>query len=157
MGLCGELLADALGRTLEEAAFVFAERCEAPPPYAGALLQARLAYEGCGAEQGELVLTAPRTLATTLAANLLGEEDGSPEAERRQGDALGELLNMIAGAVVFDLFGPDARCALGLPRVAEVDAAEGERVPGEASAAATLVEEQGRRIDLAVRLGERRP
>jgi hypothetical protein len=142
-----ELLARALGSTLEEAAFVFTEAGSPPPPFDGKVLEARITYQG--PRTGELRLTTGRGMASTLAANLLGEEEGE-EVERRGADAIGELLNMLVGSLVVELFGDDTRCRLGVPRVEE-------REPGayladlkNADCAAHLVDEEGRRNDLSL-------
>ena len=105
-----EILARTLGQVLEEAAFVFGEATDDPPPLCGPVLQARLAYDGD--HQGELVLAAPHELAATLAANLLGEEEGGAAMTGDDADAVGELLNMIAGSLLVELHGPEARCSL---------------------------------------------
>ena len=141
------LLAQSLARTLEEAAFVFAESTDDPPPFEGDVIEARLAYSG--GHTGELVLASPRDLAATLAANLLGEDEGGASVTGDDLDALGELLNMLAGALVAELFGPEAGCKLGLPHVRSVSAEEHARELAAARAVATLVEEEGRRIDLS--------
>ncbi|HEY7726017.1 MAG TPA: chemotaxis protein CheX, partial [Anaeromyxobacteraceae bacterium] len=91
------LLAETLGATLEEAAFVFTQPEESPPPFAARVLEARIGFSGPSA--GELRLVADPSLARTLAANLLGEEEGAG-LEARAPDALGELLNMVIGALV---------------------------------------------------------
>lgn len=145
--LSGEYLAELLGRTLEEAAFVFAEPADGDGVMDETLLEARLAY--AGPHQGELVLTAPRSFAATLAANLLGEDEGGTAATGDDEDALGELLNMIAGALVDEIFPPGDRCLLGLPRVGRAAPLAHARALASAHASATLVDEQGRRIDLA--------
>lgn len=142
-----ELLGDVLGRTLEEAAFVFAEARPRPPPHAGALVEARLAY--AGPHRGELVLAAPVSLAATIAANLLGEDEGGAETTGDDEDAVGELLNMVAGALVVELFGAGAATRLGLPRVRRVSPEDHDRALRAATAVATLVEEEGRRVDLS--------
>lgn len=137
-----ELLVETLCETLEEAAFVFAEPDPAPLPFTGKILEARIRYEG--PQAGELQLLAGRELATTVAANLLGEEEGEA-ALQRSADALGELLNMMVGSFVVRLFGHEARCRLGLPVVREVAAAA---LPAAGPCAAQVVDEEGRRIDL---------
>jgi CheY-specific phosphatase CheX len=146
-----EALARALGQVLEEAAFVFAEATDDPPPLTGAVLQAKLSYHGDHA--GELTLAAPGELASTLAANLLGEDEGGAETTGDDEDAVGELLNMVAGVLLSELHGPEARCVLGLPRVRRVAAAEHDAAVAQADAVASLVEEGGRRIDLSARFG----
>ncbi|GEJ59227.1 chemotaxis protein CheX [Anaeromyxobacter diazotrophicus] len=145
-----EILARTLSQVLEEAAFLFAERSEEPPPLAGAVLQARLSF--MGDHEGELVLAAPLDLCATLAANLLGEDEGGAATTGDDEDAVGELLNMVAGALLVELFGPEAKCLLGLPRVERVAPAQHEGELAHADAVATLVEEEGRRIDLSARL-----
>jgi hypothetical protein len=143
-----ELLAQTLVSTLEEAAFVFAERGSDPPPFAAPqLLEARIRYRGPSA--GELRLVAEPGLAGTLAANLLGEDEGGDLAARAP-DALGEILNMVIGRLVVQLFGESAPCRLGTPRVREVGAAEHAGLLAGAACSASLVEEEGRRIDLAL-------
>ena len=146
-----EILARTLGQVLEEAAFVFAEATDDPPPLAGPVLQARLAYGG--EHRGELVLAAPHELAATLAANLLGEDEGGAAMTGDDEDAVGELLNMIAGTLLVELHGPEARCSLGLPRVALVPADQHERELAQADVVASVLEEEGRRIDLSARFG----
>ncbi len=143
-----ELLATILGSTLEEAAFVFAEVAERPPPFPGDVIEARLAYSG--SHDGELLLAASPELAATLAANLLGEEEGGAGVTGDDFDAMGELLNMLAGTLAVEMFGPDQRCKLGLPRVERVTAERHLASLSAASAAAVLQEEEGRRIDLSV-------
>jgi len=145
--LSPEVLGDVLARTLEEAAFVFAESTVAPPPHDDALVEARLAY--VGAHRGELALAAPASLAATFAANLLGEDEGGAETTGDDEDAVGEILNMVAGALVVELFGADAPTRLGVPRVRRISAEEHARALRGAAAVATLVEEEGRRVDLS--------
>jgi hypothetical protein len=65
------------------------------------------------------------------------------------------LDHLAAGALVADLFGEGAHCLLGLPRVRQATAAEDARTLTSAVAAAMMVEEEGRRIDLAARRGPR--
>jgi hypothetical protein len=140
-----ELLGETLGITLEEAAFVFAEPEARPPPFPGTVLEARIGYQG--PNSGELRLLADARLAATLAANLLGEDEGEGTAGRA-GDAVGELLNMIVGAWVVRLFGPETRCRLGVPAVRELGPAEAGSGPAGATCGAHLLAEEGRRIDL---------
>lgn len=142
------LLGEVLARTLEEAAFAFAEASPDLPALAGALLEARLRYVGRHA--GELRLVAPERTAAALAASVLGEDGGSLPATIDVRDALGELLNMVAGAVAVELFGRDARCVLGLPQVERTTAEEHERRLGTAAAAVRIQEEGGGRLDLCL-------
>ncbi len=142
-----ELLAESLGTMLEEAAFIFTEPQAEPPPFSGKAVEALIGYQG--PHRGELRLVADASLAATLAANLLGEDEG--DATRgKAGDAIGELLNMFVGVWVVKLFGEQNRCKLGVPRVRELGAAEAAAFPPGATCAAHLVEEEGRRIDVSL-------
>jgi len=143
-----ELLSAVLRRTLEEAAFVFAEPGGEAAARGEPLVEARLAYSA--AHEGELALAAPLSLAETFARNLLGEEEGSPVAPSTSEDAVGELLNMVAGALAVELFGDARPCRLGLPRVRRLTADRHRLGLASAAAAVTLVEEGGRAIHLAL-------
>ena len=125
---------------------MIAEPQEAPPRFSGRVLEARMSFQGPRA--GELRLVTGAELASTVAANLLGEDEGT-DAAARATDALGELLNMIVGTFVVELFGDTTPCKLGLPRVREIGPADGEAEP-TAACTAHLVEEAGRRIDLSL-------
>lgn len=146
--LSTHLLGDVLGRVLEEAAFVFTEPGAQSSPE-GPLLQAQLRYVGRHA--GELCLVANERFAGAMAASILGEEEGGAELTGDDRDALGEVLNMVAGVLAVELFGPDSRCALGLPVVERVEAEAHRGALARADAVATLVEEGGQRITLSAR------
>jgi len=108
-----EMLAGATCRVLEEATFLFAEPVEDPVP-AKAELTAQLTL---GAPLvGWIRIEAPRAFAASVAANLLGCEPGDAEAEEKAGDALGELLNIVAGVLAGDLL-KGQPCRLGAPLI----------------------------------------
>ncbi|HUK66226.1 MAG TPA: chemotaxis protein CheX [Anaeromyxobacteraceae bacterium] len=148
--LSRELLVEVLSQTLEEAAFVFAEAAAVEPDLTGSVIEARLAFSG--PQEGELLLACSEDLAGTLAANLLGEDEGGASVVGDDEDALGEMLNMMAGSLVVSLFGHEVPCRLGLPRVRTVSGVEHESNLAAADAAARLLDEEGRRIDLCARL-----
>ena len=76
----GDLTAERLGElaaeTLEEAAFVFAEPADAPPPFRGTVLEARLALRGTGAG---------RARAASLAGLRAGARREPPRLRARAG------------------------------------------------------------------------
>ncbi|HVP37986.1 MAG TPA: chemotaxis protein CheX [Candidatus Saccharimonadales bacterium] len=143
-----ELLARVVGQTLEEAAFVFTEATDAPPSYPGVVLEARMQYAGPG--RGEVRLAASPEVAVDLAANLLGEDPASPEAQERQADAVAELLNICCGALAREVFGPVEVCELSVPEVRRLAAAEFEDQAGRATCRVSLLTEEGGRLDAAV-------
>jgi hypothetical protein len=140
-----ERLAEMVARTLEDAAFVFTEPADPSATFGAPVLEARLEFEG--PTRGELALTTTRAVARGLAANLLGLEPGDRDIEVRAGDALGEIVNMLAGAVVLELFGPAAQTRIGVPAVRELAGAPG---PGSGTTV-SLATEDGDRLDAAVR------
>ena len=141
------LLESILSRTIEEAAYVYFEPPEALPELEGPVVEATLRYAGDHA--GELRLAVSEDFASTLAANMLGEEEGGASVTGDDEDAVGELLNMIAGAVALEAFGRHGRVALGLPRVERVSTAAHRRTLAQAGTAVSLVDGDGRRIDLS--------
>ena len=144
-----EALARSVVRTLEEAAFVFAGLAESsPPPFSGTVLEARLAF--WGGEAGELTIATDNRLAAELAANLLGEDAEDPEVANRGHEALGELVNMVAGALVVDLYGERSVCRLGVPAIRTVDAARYRRENQVAPGSVVLITEEGRRLDVSL-------
>jgi hypothetical protein len=147
-----ELLAQTLGSALEEAAFVFAEDTGEPPPFEGRVIEARLSFKG--PKEGELVLAVAPGFASMVAANLLGEDEGGAEATGDDSDAVGELLNMIVGTFVVELFG-EAPCRLGLPKVSQVSGKDHHGTIAAADAASTMVDEDGNRIDLSLKMAGR--
>jgi len=57
---------------------------------------------------------------------------------------------MIAGSLAAELFGHDAGCKLGLPKVARVAPEKHHQEIAGADAVASVVDEEGRRVDLSV-------
>jgi hypothetical protein len=129
---------------LADAAFVFAAPAEEVPEFDGAVLEASLRWTG--PEPGEVRLAVSPSFAAELAANLLGEDAPCPD---RAADAVGELLNMAAGALVRERFGPRAGCALEPPRVRSTTPGEHAARLAAATARATLLDDGGNRVDVA--------
>ena len=120
-------LAAAARRVLEDAAFVFTEEVAAPADESAwpqTVSQTHLPFDGpvCG----RFMLAASARLGETLAAEMLGAEPGSPEAAEQAEDALREVLNMIAGVTLEQVFG-DQPWELSVPEVRRVSPAEHQR------------------------------
>jgi two-component system chemotaxis response regulator CheY len=98
-------LVAAARRVLEDAAFVFTEEADAPADasaWPATLSQASLTF--VGPVSGRFMLAASSRLGETLAAEMLGAEPDSPGAAEQADDALRELLNMITGATLAQVF-----------------------------------------------------
>ena len=100
---------------LEEAAFIFAEPAEDDAPLESPTIRAHLDFHG--PRGGRLLLNASPEFAVLLAANLLGVEPDEPDALARRQGAVGEILNMIAGALMETLFGDEVTVHLGIPEI----------------------------------------
>lgn len=114
-----ELVEETARRTLEEAAFVFADSAD---PEAGApLADVAVAIDFAGPTRGRIVLASTKDLAVEVAANMLGGDPDDPEAAAAASAALAEILNIFAGTLVRELFGPSAVCHLGIPSPVPVE------------------------------------
>jgi CheY-specific phosphatase CheX len=91
----------------------------------------------------ELCVCVQDKLGDMLAANLLGTESETGEARAAATDAVGELANILAGALAVDLFGKDVVCQIGIPMVAtETGRAASDRL-AKATCRANLLTEEG--------------
>ena len=143
-----ESLARSVIALLADAAFVFAEPTAAPLPASENPLVARLAMEH--GETWELCVCVQDKLGQMLAANLLGTESDTGEARAAAADAVGELANILAGALAVELFGKDVVCRIGIPVVA----VEGGRAVAarlaQSSCRANLLTEEGYALAVAL-------
>jgi CheY-specific phosphatase CheX len=145
-------LAAAARRVLEDAAFVFAEEVAAPvdeSAWPATVSQTQLAFDGpvCG----RFLLVASARLGETLAAAMLGSEPGSPEAAEQAQDVLREVLNMIAGVTLEQVF-DDQIWELGAAEVSSVSLAEHRASRPGAAAWVHLETEDADSLELAVYL-----
>jgi hypothetical protein len=109
-----ELLLEALAEALETMAFISPEPAVAglTPPTESECLSIR--WSGGGG--GELQLATTRRFGELLAANILALEPGTPEAAQRAADALKELCNITAGALLARMSDtPEDALKMGLP------------------------------------------
>jgi hypothetical protein len=131
-------------KILEETAFVWTDLATLPVDWGSEALAARLEFSGPGRGWVELVTT--QRLARTIAANMLGLDDGEVEPGAPE-QAAGELLNILAGALVVQVFGSQEVCSLGIPEVRRVAA---PAPPPGATTATTLLSEEGEPFELAI-------
>ncbi len=143
-----ESLARAVSALLADAAFVFAEPTSESLPSDESALVARLTMEH--GETWELCVCVQDKLGKVLAANLLGTESESGEARAAAADAVGELANILAGALAVELFGKDVVCHIGIPAVV----VESERTAAARLAQSTcrtnLLTEEGYALAVAI-------
>ena len=143
--MTSERLNAAVTELLESAVFVFAEPIEVEPWDEPTVWCARLELEH--GKRVQMSLCAPKELALILAANLLGLEPDSAEAQESLGDAVGEMANMLAGVVAVDLFGKDVVCRIGVPTITRGSGANHDAFAAKAFCRSSLKTEEGHRID----------
>jgi chemotaxis protein CheY-P-specific phosphatase CheC len=150
--MTSERLSAVVTELLESAVFVFAEPVEIKPWDDSTVWCARLDLEH--GKKFQMSLCAPKELALTLAANLLGLEPDSAEAQESLGDAVGEMANMLAGTVAVELFGKDVVCRIGVPKVTQGSGTDHDAFAAKAVCRSSLLTEEGHRIDACLFEGE---
>jgi CheY-specific phosphatase CheX len=112
-------------QVLEEASFVFVEPAAEPidgRSWPGPVVRVQLPFNG--PVRGRFMLVASSGMGGTLAAGMLGAELGEPEADAKAEDALGEVLNMMAGMALEQALGAGTLWDLGVPEVRRMSPAE---------------------------------
>jgi CheY-specific phosphatase CheX len=143
-----ETLSEVAAQVLEDVAFVFTEPAQAASPWSGGAIEATLAFSG--PEQGALFVRASPGLAALFAANMLGIEIDDPEVTERAKDAVGEMLNVVAGSLVARVFGTSALVHLGVPQVR----ASTEPDPTLSPFSVALMTDEGERLELQILAGD---
>ena len=103
---------------LESAAFLFPEQIEDEDIETLDLKDmdgVKLTFSG--AEEGCVYLWATIGFKAILAANMLGVDESDPKAEAKSADAFKEILNIIVGSWVTEVWGDDTIHQLGLPQL----------------------------------------
>jgi hypothetical protein len=150
--MTSERLSAVVTELLESAVFVFAEPVEIQPWGDPTVWCARLDLEH--GKKFQMSLCVPKELALTLAANLLGLEPDSAEAQESLGDAVGEMANMLAGVVAVELFGKDVVSRIGVPKITQAAGADHDAFAAKAVCRSSLLTEEGQRVDSCLFEGE---
>ncbi len=127
------LVNDVLG----ELAFMITDASESETLSCEVWVTGEVRYRG--PQSGALHCWCSRPFGAQLAANLLGIEAGSPDAQLAAEDALRELLNVLCGQLVTRWFGSGAVFNLSIPKTRETN--ESPRAfgrPGDQSYAITI-------------------
>jgi hypothetical protein len=146
-----EKLTDLVATILADATFMFVEPVEGNAPQESDALCACLVLGQD--ETVELVLRAAPGLGPTLAANLLGTEPDSDEARAAASDAVGELANMLAGAVAVEVFGHEMICHISIPEVALEVGQSVAPAPEPDACRTVLLTEDGHCLSVVLRIG----
>ncbi|MBN1344757.1 MAG: chemotaxis protein CheX [Phycisphaerae bacterium] len=103
---------------LSDMAFMFVAEPDETAPAAKFTLKTRIGYSG--PKSGTLELRCGGRFAAALAANLLGVEPNDSAADQGRLDALKELMNVVCGNFVTELYGADDLFELTIPEVTPV-------------------------------------
>lgn len=117
-----EALSKVAVRILEEAAFLFSDDL-APadrPGHEWQPIGTSLSYEG-SKDSGTVQVWAEPAMVRSLASNMLGLNEDDPESSTHIADALKELLNMVLGNVLTEVWGTEPVFHLGIPTLLDGD------------------------------------
>jgi CheY-specific phosphatase CheX len=141
-----EALMEVTAQMLEDAAFIFSEPMEGCGPFEGEAMEAKIGFEG--PRKGMIVLIFDKSLASVFAANFLGVEPDDLEAMGKGRDAAGEMLNIIAGALMERIFGDEIVVNLGIPEVQYLENPHNENVNYEDCIKVSFMTDEDQRIDV---------
>jgi CheY-specific phosphatase CheX len=109
-----------IARVLEDAAFIFSDELETAANPADAPWTAEgVSLKFSGERTGCFRLWADDGFANLLAENMLGLDVADEQAQEKKIDALKEMVNIIVGNSLTELFGTAAVFELGIPQRAE--------------------------------------
>jgi chemotaxis protein CheY-P-specific phosphatase CheC len=108
--------AEVIGRIIGEAAFMFIDPIDAkdrPVSEEWKVQGVRLSFNGD--VSGEFRFWAPVSLSREIAVNMLGVDQSEPLPDEKLQDALKEIVNIIVGNFLTDMYGDGVAATLGLP------------------------------------------
>jgi hypothetical protein len=112
-------LREIFSDTLANLAFMFVDDEQVDPDPHEDWFQTTIRYKGPGS--GQLGLICPRSFTTALAANLLGVNPEDRQANSKAIDAVKELMNILCGQLVTQVYGSDVLFNLSIPRCRLLD------------------------------------
>ena len=126
---------------LERFAFMFAEAPEGKTDeWHGEYFHATITFDGPG--KGAVSITAPAPLCKEIAANVLGELDADEIAPEIAADAVKELLNVICGELVAELYGTKEVINLSVPSLEITDKGKWCELAADDGVIKVMIEEQ---------------
>lgn len=134
---------------LSDAAFVFAEPSPGFVAKGDSLYLAKIELNS--GERWDLLVLSDEELARSLAANLLGIEEESEDAQTSSSAALAEWANMVAGSVAAEWHLGQTPCRIGIPVVTREPVPAAVACLDRAVRCANLVTEHGQHLAIALR------
>ncbi len=130
---------------LSDMAFIFVADPDDGVSLGEYTLQVRVSYKG--PQNGILQLRCDGRFAAVVAANLLGVDEEDSAAEQGRLDALKELMNVVCGNLVTELYGTEGLFELTIPEVTAILPGE-EQERAEGAEAHVFVAEGGLPVEL---------
>ena len=125
-----------VGNVLGDMAFLVSDDDGAACDHDGTWLTGAIRYRG--PMNGRIKCWFTAQLAAELAANLLGLEPNSAQAQQDAGDAVGEFMNVLCGQLVTTWFDRSAIFDLSIPEVSKTSQAPADAEPGGQHACLTV-------------------
>nr|MBN2278470.1 chemotaxis protein CheX [candidate division Zixibacteria bacterium] len=120
-----ETLTEVVCRVLEQTAFLFPDAAEDTGDNVFEEYQPVMAtIRFHGKHTGEMSMIVPFELCTELSANMLGEEVDEIDSKEKVLDAFKEILNIITGQMLTEIYGDQAIFNLSPPEIKEISAEE---------------------------------
>ena len=76
-----------------------------------------------GPHVGNVILYLPQSAFSTIWANMLGVDEADPQSQEQQNDATCEILNVICGQLLTEIWGTDPVFDLCIPDMQDIDSA----------------------------------
>jgi hypothetical protein len=113
-----DILYRVLEETLENLAFMFAEEVDANEISTADTewVEGTMNFSG-DLHNGTLTMIVPNNISNELAGNILGIDDFSEEAAKLGQDSLKEVLNVICGRVLTEIYGEEPLFELSIPEL----------------------------------------
>jgi len=148
MDISTQEIYELCNEVLEDGAFLSTTLTTEPVTWPNELMVGTLEFDG--ANRGEIRLTTTPEVCRLLAESMLGVDPESAEVALHARAALGEVLNIVAGALLARVFGTQVTHNLHLPRVLE--AANGTEQHGVPTRSCSMLGDDGQPIAVSLYL-----
>ncbi len=115
-----KVLLEIFSEVIEQSAFMFTESLEKNEIEIEDLTFTQASITFTGPINGMISMAFPSDLSREMAANFLGLDEDDPMVIESEGDAVGELLNMVVGRFLTEVEGTEPVFDLSVPLIEEL-------------------------------------
>ncbi len=137
-----KVLLQLFSEIIEQSAFMFTESIEKDEIEIEGLTFTQASIIFSGPVKGMVSMAFPSDLSREMAANFLGLEEDDPMVIESEGDAVGELLNMVVGKFLTEVEGTEPVFDLSVPLIEELTTEKTERLLNDEFCATIAVEDE---------------